>query len=174
MYDTARRLKIPFIAGSSVPVTWREPPIDLPLGSEIEEAMVIAFHPEHEFSKLDAVPLREIAKQRYVERLHCEFREEVVQFYKELDLELDIAFRSQREDWIQSLVRDGMGICCIPRYSLLGLDIDHRPIIDPVLSRKVEFVIADQAERTPALSMLIELASKHDWPEYEPPVMSSG
>ena len=45
-----------------------------------EEPMVIAFPPGHAFSEMDAVPLREIAKQRYVERLHCEFRQEVIEF----------------------------------------------------------------------------------------------
>ena len=39
MYDTARELKIPFLAGSSVPVAWRVPPLALPLGCELTEAI---------------------------------------------------------------------------------------------------------------------------------------
>ena len=139
-----------------------------------EEAMVIAFPSGHAFAEMDAVPLREIAKQRYVERLHCEFRKEVLELFKEEDLQIEVVFRSQREDWIQSLVRDGMGICCIPRYSLLRPEIDHRPIIDPVLSRTVELAVVDQAESTPALNMLIEQASNHDWPTYERTVTPAG
>jgi hypothetical protein len=42
MVDTARKLDIPFLAGSSLPVTWRMPAIDLPYGAEVEEAMCIA------------------------------------------------------------------------------------------------------------------------------------
>jgi len=41
MYDTARELDFGFMAGSSVPVTWRQPAIDLPLGTQVEEAMGI-------------------------------------------------------------------------------------------------------------------------------------
>ena len=52
-----------------------------------EEALVVAFPSGHPFSKKDAIPLREIAKHRYVERLHCEFREEVLNVYKEQDLQ---------------------------------------------------------------------------------------
>lgn len=138
-----------------------------------EEALVAAFPPGHAFAEMDAVPLREIAKQRYVERLHCEFRQEVLEFYQEQDLQLEVAFRSQREDWIQSLIRDGMGISCIPRYSLLRPELDFRPIIDPVLSRKVSLAVVDQVESTPALSLLIEQASNYHWPTYEQPITAT-
>jgi hypothetical protein len=42
MYDTARELDFPFMAGSSLPVTWRVPSIDMPLDSQLEEAMCVA------------------------------------------------------------------------------------------------------------------------------------
>lgn len=42
MVDTARTLRIPFLAGSSLPVTWRMPAIDMPYGAEVEEVMCIA------------------------------------------------------------------------------------------------------------------------------------
>ncbi len=41
MYDTARELKIPFMAGSSVPLAQRRPPLELPAGAEIEDAVSI-------------------------------------------------------------------------------------------------------------------------------------
>jgi len=39
MYETARELKIPFLAGSSVPVAWRVPSLTLPQGCELTEAI---------------------------------------------------------------------------------------------------------------------------------------
>ncbi len=130
-----------------------------------EEAMVIAFPTNHVFEQMDAIPLREITKHRYVERLHCEFGEEIRELFRNENFNLEVAFRSQREDWIQSLVRDGMGICCIPRYSLLRPELDHRPIIDPVLSRKVELAVVDQASTPRALDFLIEHVRNYNWPE---------
>ena len=41
MYDTARRMKIPFMAGSSVPLAERRPPVDVPRGARISEAVSI-------------------------------------------------------------------------------------------------------------------------------------
>lgn len=43
MYDTARQMGFPFLAGSSLPVTWRIPSVDMPLGARIQEALGIAF-----------------------------------------------------------------------------------------------------------------------------------
>src|SRR3954468_8886207 len=40
MVETARRLGFPLMAGSSLPVTWRRPELELPPGSEIKEAIV--------------------------------------------------------------------------------------------------------------------------------------
>ena len=45
MVDDSRRLEFPFLAGSSLPVTWRMPSIDLPYGAEVEEALVVANGP---------------------------------------------------------------------------------------------------------------------------------
>jgi hypothetical protein len=44
MYDTARELKMPLMAGSSLPVTWRRPPIDVKRGARLVEAVGISYH----------------------------------------------------------------------------------------------------------------------------------
>ena len=41
MVDASRRLKFPMLAGSSLPVTWRLPQVDVPLGAEIEDAVMV-------------------------------------------------------------------------------------------------------------------------------------
>lgn len=45
MYDTARDMGIPFMAGSSVPIGPRWPPIQVPIDAEIEEALVVGHGP---------------------------------------------------------------------------------------------------------------------------------
>jgi hypothetical protein len=45
MVGWAQELKFPFMAGSSLPVTWRRPEFELPLGSSIEDAIVAAYGP---------------------------------------------------------------------------------------------------------------------------------
>ena len=41
MVETSKRLKFPFLAGSSLPVTWRLPPVELPAGCVIDEALMV-------------------------------------------------------------------------------------------------------------------------------------
>jgi len=42
MVDTARAMRFPFLAGSSLPVTWRMPPVDMPFGAEVKEVLCVA------------------------------------------------------------------------------------------------------------------------------------
>ena len=41
MVAEAKRLKMPFLAGSSLPVTWRLPPVEVPHDASIEEALMV-------------------------------------------------------------------------------------------------------------------------------------
>ena len=43
MYDTAREIGAPLMAGSSLPVTWRTPSIEMPLGSRVKEALCVCY-----------------------------------------------------------------------------------------------------------------------------------
>src|SRR5262249_16598696 len=45
MYDRSRELFVPFLAGSSIPVTWRKPPLKLPMACEIVEAVQVGYGP---------------------------------------------------------------------------------------------------------------------------------
>ena len=43
MVALSRELKFPFLAGSSLPVTWRMPVVEMPLGSDLQEVMCVAY-----------------------------------------------------------------------------------------------------------------------------------
>ena len=45
MYDKSRELFVPFLAGSSVPVTWRRPELKLPKNCELTDAVAIGYGP---------------------------------------------------------------------------------------------------------------------------------
>ena len=64
IYDTARELKIPLMAGSSVPLTWRHPPADVARGSKIGEIVALTYHTTdaYGFHALEAV--QSMAEQR--------------------------------------------------------------------------------------------------------------
>jgi hypothetical protein len=43
MVENSRRLRFPFMAGSSLPVTWRIPSIDLPLNTPLQESVCLGY-----------------------------------------------------------------------------------------------------------------------------------
>jgi hypothetical protein len=45
MYDKSRELFVPFLAGSSIPVTWRRPVLKLERGVELTEAVAVGYGP---------------------------------------------------------------------------------------------------------------------------------
>ncbi|MHB1935551.1 MAG: hypothetical protein ACYCOR_03100 [Acidobacteriaceae bacterium] len=68
MYDTSRQMGFPIMAGSSLPVTWRIPSVEMPLGSSIREAVCVGYadSPQGEVDSYDFHALETI--QCMVER----------------------------------------------------------------------------------------------------------
>ncbi len=44
IYDTCQRLKVPLMAGSSLPVLWRYPAIDVKRGARLKEVVAVSYH----------------------------------------------------------------------------------------------------------------------------------
>lgn len=44
IYQTAKKRKIPLMAGSSLPVLWRYPPCDTPRGGKLKEIVAVSYH----------------------------------------------------------------------------------------------------------------------------------
>jgi hypothetical protein len=57
MVETSRSMGFPLLAGSSLPVTWRMPSVDMPFGAEAEELMCVAFGPVdiYDFHALETI-----------------------------------------------------------------------------------------------------------------------
>ncbi|MBI3864785.1 MAG: hypothetical protein HY290_23150 [Planctomycetia bacterium] len=64
MYDTAKRLGIPFMAGSSVPLAQRRPAFELPAGAEIEEIVSVQGGPVESYDFHGLEVLQSLAEGR--------------------------------------------------------------------------------------------------------------
>jgi hypothetical protein len=65
IYDSARELKVPLMAGSSVPGTWRHPAADVARGARLREIVALTFHTTdaYGFHALECV--QALAEQRH-------------------------------------------------------------------------------------------------------------
>ena len=129
-----------------------------------QEPMVAAFVCGHPLSKLEEVPMMELSKYPYLDRLLCEFRLEFIKHCKEKNCDLNIVFSSQREDWIQSLLINGVGISAVPKYSILCSELEYRKIVEPPIFRQVEFAYLNQTNLSPTLSVLADYVKHYNWP----------
>ena len=76
MYQRTKNLKIPFMAGSSLPTTWRDPQLTLPLGVEIEEAIAVAYggvesYGFHALELLQCMVERRKGGESGIDRIRC-------------------------------------------------------------------------------------------------------
>ena len=78
------------------------------------EHFVIAFPPGHRFEAQNAIRFKDVEGEAYLRRINCEYRDHLACDRRQLGVSVRIAYRSEREDWIQTMVMAGMGICFMP------------------------------------------------------------
>ena len=74
--ETAARLKIPLMAGSSLPGLWREPAVDVKRGEELEEIVAISYHTLdaygfHALEMVQALAERRQGGERGIRAVQC-------------------------------------------------------------------------------------------------------
>ncbi len=84
MYDRARKLNIPFMAGSSVPLFWRDPWLEHNLETNLEEALVLSYggldaYGYHAFEALQAMVERREGGETGIASVQCLEGEDVWQ-----------------------------------------------------------------------------------------------
>jgi DNA-binding transcriptional LysR family regulator len=108
------------------------------------ESFRIAVPVGHPFSDRESIPLAEAAREPHLLRESCEYQGYWLNEVRQLGVELSVAFRSEREDWIQTMVAGGFGISFVPEYSPLMPGINLRPFSDRMIEREVSLVyVAD-------------------------------
>ncbi len=90
--------------------------------------------------------LSDLSRERYIDRSACELREEVKSLCQERSVDLYAIYRTEREAWIECLVRAGIGFALMPEYSIVGTDAIKRALTDPEVHRDISILrCADHA-----------------------------
>lgn len=133
-----------------------------------EERFMIACAPGHRFEQMVAVPMAEVAGESYLTRANCEYIGYLDGVMQERMIEVQDVYRSEREDWIQSMVLAGMGICFIPEYTPVIPGIVTRPIIEPEVTRAIHIVTVAGRRFSPAVAAFVKAVEKYKWPPLSP------
>lgn len=129
-----------------------------------EERYFVSFPKGHRFERMEAVPLKEINGEAYIQRLHCEFPSDLQEAGIEPPYQgVDTRFYGEREDWIQMLVVSGLGIALMPEFLPIISGLQTRPVIDPEIARPVSLLTVAGRSHTPAVAQVFEVAQAIDW-----------
>jgi DNA-binding transcriptional LysR family regulator len=131
------------------------------------EHFVLAFPSGHRFEQQNAIRFKDIEGEAYLRRINCEYRDHLGGIGRELGVHLRIAYRSEREDWIQTMVRAGMGICFLPEYSVFAPGLQTRRVIDPEVVREVSVVTVAGRRFSPAVAAFVRTIKAYPWPAAE-------
>jgi DNA-binding transcriptional LysR family regulator len=95
-----------------------------------EERYVVVLPPDHPLAAANGIALSDLSGVPYVDRLSCEMREMVMAVCGQRNVEIYARFRSEREDWVQSMVNAGIGFAFMPEYSVTVPGIIQRPLVE--------------------------------------------
>jgi LysR family transcriptional regulator, hydrogen peroxide-inducible genes activator len=131
------------------------------------EHFVLAFPAGHRFEALDAVRITDVAGETYLARINCEYQDHINNLLHERGVELSIGYQSEREDWIQTMVMAGMGICFTPEFSPVLPGLLTRPVIEPEIVREVSLVTMAGRRFSPAVAVFVKAIDSYPWPAAE-------
>lgn len=127
------------------------------------ERYVVILPPEHPFKDRDAIALRDLSEQPYVDRLACEMREKVMSVCEDMGVKLYARLRSEREDWVQSMVMASIGFAFMPEFSVTDPNSVWRPLVDPAVERTISLISMPGRKHSPAVAVLIGTIRAHRW-----------
>jgi len=101
------------------------------------EQLYAAMAEDHPLAKRSVITLDDFVEYPYLDRLNCEFRPSFVEEIQRQGYRVRTILQSQREDWIQQLVKSGKSVTTLPQFSNVVPGLVLRSISNVDLGRTV-------------------------------------
>lgn len=128
------------------------------------EAFVVACSHGHRLAQKNAVALEDLDGEAYLLRINCEYRDRISELCQDHGSKLKHVWRSEREDWILTMVAGGMGVCFLPEYSATVPGVVTRRVADPEIVREVAIVTVAGRRFSPAVAAFVKASRAYRWP----------
>lgn len=127
------------------------------------EDYVLAIGDDHRFNGRASVEMTELNRERYCERVMCEFSTYIERLLRQRGVALEVVQQSAREDWIQAMVRANFGVAFMPISIAKAAGLSYVTMADVPIVREV--VLLTQAERpaNSAQQAVIDSLLAHGW-----------
>lgn len=127
------------------------------------ERMMIVLPRGHRLGKRANIPLVELHGENYIGRTSCEFNGYADGFFEEKGVDCREVYSSDRDDWVLSMIRSGLGFGFMPEYNVSGPNLVARPIASPAFWREVNLVTVRGRKHTAAVGALVREAMLLRW-----------
>jgi LysR family transcriptional regulator, hydrogen peroxide-inducible genes activator len=128
------------------------------------EQFMIVVPPAHPLAARDAVTPKDLTGERYLNRAACEFNGYAGPIWRDAGfLGCEVAYRSERDDWILAMIASGLGFGFMPASCATHPAVVSRPMVDPEFWREVNLVTVRGRPHSPAVGALVREAMRTQW-----------
>ena len=132
------------------------------------ERFVIVIPRNHPWAEKNAIRVSELDGEPYVGRTNCEVVQMVTQDFARRGVTTKKVFSSPRDDWVQKMIKAGLGFGFFPEYCVTDPDLVVRPLIEPEYSRTIYLATVRGRPHSPAIGAFVREARRHTWPSLDP------
>jgi DNA-binding transcriptional LysR family regulator len=127
------------------------------------EDYVLAIGDDHRFNGRREVAMAELQRERYCERVQCEFSTYIERLLRERGVRLEVVQQSSREDWIHALVRANFGVAFMPLSIAAAAGLAYVTMADVPIVREVGVLRLAERPATAAQQAVIDSLAAHGW-----------
>ena len=128
------------------------------------ERFVIVLPPGHPWERKNAIRVAELNGEPYVGRSNCEVFQMVTEDFARRGVTTKKVFSSPRDEWVQRMIKAGLGFGFFPEFCVTDPDLVVRPLIDPGYSRTIYLATVRGRPHSPAIGAFVREARRHAWP----------
>lgn len=128
------------------------------------ERFVIVLPPGHPWERKNAIRVAELDGEPYVGRTNCEVFQSVTADFARRGVTTKKVFSSPRDEWVQKMIKAGLGFGFFPEYCVTDPELVTRPLIEPGYERTIYLATVRGRPHSPAIGAFVREARRHAWP----------
>lgn len=129
-----------------------------------EERFVILLPPNHRLAMKSPVLGADLHDEPYVSRAACEVFDHVRKDLAERGIVPRKVFSSTRDDWVQAMIKVGLGFGFFPESCVTDPELVIRDLAEPSYTRTIYLATVRGRPHSPAVGAFVREARRHRWP----------
>jgi DNA-binding transcriptional LysR family regulator len=128
-----------------------------------EERFVVLLPPNHRLCAKNPVETADLHNEPYVSRSNCEVFKVVADDFAAHGVFPRRVFSSPRDDWVQGMIKAGLGFGFFPEFAVTDPDVVVRPLVNPAYTRSIYLATMRGRPHSPAVGAFVKAARRHSW-----------